>query len=133
LSGDPARARGEFPAEVGGSTGRLTRKRRPGIIGGRLIAVTASAVMVGLLTVSISGVFAAGGGHVVQPASKPDPGASLPGHGGGGGHLSQPGHGGGGGGHGGHASKPGHGGGGGGGGHRSPPGHGGHASKPGHG
>ncbi len=122
MSGDPARSRGEFPAEVGGSAERLTGKRpRPGMIGGRLIAAAVSAVMVGLLTVSISGVFAAGGGHLSQPASKP-------GHGG---HLSQPGHGGGGGGHGGHASKPGHGGGGGG--HRSPPGHGGHASKTGHG
>lgn len=131
MSGDPARARGELPAEVGGNNERLTSKRRRlGIVGSRLIAVVASAVMVGLLTVSISGVFAAGGGHVVTPASKPDHGASQPGHGGGGGHRSPPGHGGGGGG-GGHASKPGHGGGGGGGGgHRSPPGH---ASKPGHG
>ena len=91
------------------------------MIGGRLIAAAVSAVMIGLLTVSISGVFAAGGSHLSQPATNP-------GHGG---HLSQPGHGGGGGGHGGHASKPGHGGGGGG--HRSPPGHGGHVSKTGHG
>lgn len=121
MSGDPARAGVEFPAEVGGSKDRLTAKRRrPGMVGGRLIAAVVSAVMVGLLTVSISGVFAAGGGHLSQPASKTGHG----GGGGGGGHASNPGHGG-------HASKPGHGGGGGG--HRSPPGHGGHASKTGHG
>ena len=87
------------------------------VAGGRLVAAAMSAVMIGMLALSVTGAMAArGGGH-----------ASPPGQGGGGGgHASPPGHGGG---RGGHASPPG-----GGGGHASPPGGGGgHASPPGHG
>jgi hypothetical protein len=78
------------------------------VAGGRLLAAAMSAVMIAMLTVSMSGALAGG----------PVPRDTTPGCGGGG-HGSPPGGGGG------HASPPG------GGGHASPPGGGGHASPPG--